>query len=138
MTIWEELKYFSSSENWGSPEKMNHDFLRMLDKFRSILGLPFFINCGFARSGHSAKSQHYQGRAVDGYAKTDLLSLYLAAESAGFNGIGLYPEANTPFIHVDNRILLDSEKKARWIAIKKESDWDYIGFSSDNFRKYII
>mgnify|MGYP003134205172 CR=1 FL=1 len=117
------LKYFTLSE-FNCPcgkeeckgDKMNKDFLEMLDDARDIASIPFKINSGMRCRKHnedlkkrgfkaSSKSSHLKGLAADISAKdsstrwTIINSLLLA----GFTRLGI---AST-FIHVD----LDSDKQ---------------------------
>jgi hypothetical protein len=105
------MKYFKKSEFdspdlKGSGEKMDCDFLEMIDRAREIAGVPFKINSGYrtvkhnATVGGSVTSSHLNGFAADISCRSNktreaiLTSLILA----GFHRIGI---AKT-FIHVDN------------------------------------
>lgn len=111
-SIWNRLKHFSRSENWGDPDKMDPFFLLQLDRFRAEVNLPFHLSApAYGTKGHSKDSFHYVGRAVDGrfINPTDkkpisLRSHFVLAMKSPFNGIGLYTWwPNGPGIHLDNR-----------------------------------
>ena len=60
--------------------------------------------------GHTDKSQHYQGRAID-WHMTDrygkivpLFDQFIIAIRFDWNGIGLYPAWRSPGLHTDMRI----------------------------------
>lgn len=112
---WERITHFSPKENWGDPQKMSFVLIRMLDEMRERSGSPIIIHEGYATSGHSPNSYHYQGRAVDFHIQEmDLLDQYLWAERLEFRGIGVYPYWNNPGLHVDIR----AGKKAAWARTK--------------------
>ena len=115
--LFEMLPNFSVDENWGDYYKMNPNLLVLLQKIRDYLGHPIHINCGYEEDGHSAKSQHYLGNAVDFHVKgmdflkaggmiLDCLETNGVADLTGF---GVYPFWNTAGFHLDCR-----GQKARW------------------------
>jgi len=138
-SIWNELKYFSRNENWGDPDKINPKLLILLDNFREYLGVPIHINCGYSTSGHTSKSQHYLGNAVDVNFKhkISLLDAYLAAERFNFTGIGVYPHWHTPGLHLDVRSLQENEAAARWMAISTGGNQRYISLDKINIFRYM-
>ena len=115
--IWNNLQYFKKTENWGDPDKMNPEFLILLDNIRDIIGYPISINCGYSTNGHATKSQHYLGNAVDfvvlGVSMQVAYELIIdALDELGMNdkvGLGVYPFWNTQGFHIDLR-----GNKARW------------------------
>lgn len=115
--VWEQLQYFTRTENWGDADKMNHDLLLLLDTIRDILGKPISINCGYETSGHAKKSQHALGNAVDfvvrGMSMQEAYDTIIEAlDELDMNdkvGLGVYMHWNTPGFHIDVR-----GKKARW------------------------
>lgn len=121
--IWKELDYFSRGENWGDPDKISWDLLRMLDRFRGEVGKPFILtSAAYATSGHSSKSYHYKGMAVDGrFVDSLTLKPIKMAEAieialkAPFGGIGIYPwwSGGVGF-HFDIRPIVS--KRAVWIS----------------------
>ena len=64
--IWDNLKHFKRTEAWGNPDRMDANFLILLDYFREMVGVSFVVTAGWANSGHAENSYHYKGRAVDG------------------------------------------------------------------------
>ena len=113
--FWRGIKHFDYHE-FSSPEdpesglKMNFSLIQGLERLREITGRPIIIhhNGGFAASGHSDGSHHYEGRAADFHF--DWLDLMLRQQakivfnSMHFSGIGLYPEWAHPGFHVDSRL----------------------------------
>lgn len=104
---------FDSPDLPGSGEKMDPEFLRMLDHARGRAGIPFVISKGggFRTKEYndhllrvnpraSKNSSHKKGLAADILTK-DSRSRFLILESlisVGFNRLGISPG----FIHVDN------------------------------------
>jgi hypothetical protein len=64
---------------------------------------PFIIHCGFSLIGHSPKSFHREGHAVDFHVKG--IGLYTAWEIINkmwwMGGAGIYPNWKNPGFHVD-------------------------------------
>lgn len=111
--IWKSLRYFSPNENWGSPEKMNHKLLRKLDNLRHKVGHPIHINTGYATHGHSKRSEHYKGNAVDcNCPNISLGEFWIRAVEIGFTGIGAYFDWNTLGLHLDLR---PDKRRVFWI-----------------------
>jgi uncharacterized protein YcbK (DUF882 family) len=110
MAILDPTKpYFIENENWGDLKAIDQKLIDYLYKYREITNVPFIIHNAYATYGHSEKSQHYRGKAVDGHSVgLDILDAYIIAERVGFNGIGLYDWG----IHLDVR-----EETARWCRI---------------------
>lgn len=77
------------------------------------------VNTDFSPgTGHVSDSQHYPqppgglGRAVDFFVRgVSLLDAWLALERFEFNGVGFYPDWNTPGFHADVRA---AAVRARW------------------------
>ncbi len=125
--IWDKLKHFKRTENWGDPSKIDHELLKRLDQWREYLGKRVVITYG-THGTHSKKSQHYLGRAVDVVVPEwdrPLLELYLSAERFGFRGIGLYKhwkyeDKEVGGLHLDTRIYEDDPEHlnhARWLGV---------------------
>lgn len=105
------LKYFSLSE-FESPdlpnsgEKMDPQFLSMLDNARDIAGISFKITSGYRSKEHNAKvggvsnSSHLLGYAADISASSgsERWQIVKALIEAKFTRIGIAKS----FIHVDN------------------------------------
>jgi hypothetical protein len=104
--------YFKDEEfGDGGREGMQDEFLESLLRFRIAMDNPIIIhpNGGFSRDGHSRKSYHYMGRAVDFHfynnKNISTRKLIVTAAQAGLCGIGLYPYWS-PYpggYHLDNR-----------------------------------
>jgi hypothetical protein len=111
--IWEAVSEVFSPDEFGigAERGMNDDFLASLYQFRVAMGNPMIIhdNGGFSTKGHSPKSYHYQGRAVDFHFKygknVSLRKLVVAALRCGLYGIGMYPLwlPKPGGFHLDNR-----------------------------------
>lgn len=118
---WDELRYFTPSENWGNPDKMDRDFLVKLDNFRHAVGLSFHVLEGYATSGHAPNSFHYLGRAVDGRFLRDgkaigVDELLYWVFLSPFTGIGIYTwGSGGPFMHLDDRTTAH-DLKVCWVS----------------------
>lgn len=102
---------FDSPDLIGSGERMNKEFLRMLDSARDIAGIPFRINSGYRTEAKNnaiyaslgkppIKSSHLQGYAADIQCNSsqERLTILSSLIKVGFKRIGI---AKT-FIHCDN------------------------------------
>jgi uncharacterized protein YcbK (DUF882 family) len=113
------LKHFHPEEKgWkGNFHKVNGLLLLLLDALREEIGCPFVIHCAYETSGHSPKSQHYLGNAVDFHIEgLPFLEAMGRMERALENlqvsdrvGLGIYPHWLHPGFHLDVRGL-----RARW------------------------
>lgn len=136
---WDELRYFTPSERWGNPDKMDRDFLVKLDGFRHAVGLSFQVLEGYATTGHAPKSLHYEGRAVDGRFLRDgkaveMDELVYLSFLSPFTGIGLYSwGASGPFVHFDDRTLANG-RKAVWVSHKQNV---YEPFTKDSLKSLL-
>jgi len=119
MTVdeWTELQNFGVDEKdaFGRPitakiEVINPELMARLDwvvtyakqEFGPGNGA-FIVNC-ITLGAHSHGSQHYLGRAVDGYFKgLTLYEMVMLGFKAGFTGIGYYLDWNIPGVHLDIR-----------------------------------
>lgn len=136
---WNNIKYFSPHENWGDWTKIYKKLIYTLDKFREYLGKPIIINCGYSTTGHTSKSFHYKGMAVDIHIKNmHVVDQFLAAERFDeFNGIGLYPNWHNPGLHLDIRPKTAKKNyDARWLGIIKNGKMTYVSLSWKNIIKY--
>lgn len=109
-------KEFDSPDLTGSGERMQWEFLAMLEDARSFAETPFKINSGYRTKEHNKKvggsktSSHLEGVAVDISCNDSVsrLNILTGLVEAGFTRIGI---AKT-FIHVD----LDIDKPdAIWL-----------------------
>jgi len=119
--IWDKITYFKKTEDWGNPEKMNGLLLMLLDNIRCCYDFPFEIHCGYDESGHTKKSQHYLGNAVDFHIESKekfitqtnkmikILDELQVSERVGF---GIYPDWNNKGFHLDVR-----GKRIRWAMV---------------------
>jgi len=111
--VWNNIKDAFTPDEFGDGARdgMQDKFLHSLYNFRQAMGNPMIIhhNGGYARDGHSRKSMHYFGRAVDFHFKHNrnisTRKLIVCAIQAGLCGIGLYPywEPSPGGFHLDNR-----------------------------------
>lgn len=120
---WTQIRYFSKDENWGDLDLLQLELVTRLDWFREHLGVPIHINCAADLTGHQQGSYHYQGMAADihCFGKVALADFALAAIKMGFNGVGVYPNWNTPGIHVDVRPSVPGKPMASWVCHRKGS-----------------
>lgn len=131
---WEQLKYFSPEENWGSPCKMSFELLKKLDALREFVSRRIIIHCGYSRGGHTKDSQHYLGKAVDFHIEnTSLINQYLVAERFMFTGIGVYPDWNNPGLHCDVRYKSKEQPQDRWAKLNKK----YVPLTENIIKKII-
>ena len=101
-----ELHEFDSPDLPGSGERMDIEFLSLLDDARGIAGVPFTITSGYRSRSHNMMvggvedSSHTKGCAADIYTPDSRhrWKIVDALIKVGFNRIGI---ANS-FIHVDN------------------------------------
>lgn len=104
------LRYFDKEEFVMGKEivfdKMDSDFLYMLDELRELAGIPMFITSSYrspeynAKVGGAKRSMHLKGRAVDISCRnsTDRAIIVFYALQLGMTcGI------NKSFVHIDNR-----------------------------------
>ena len=104
--VWGNLEHFYQTEAWGDWMEMDVRLLFCLDRLRARLGRRINIHCGYEQSGHSPRSFHKYGMAVDfdveGTKLSELFDLYRFFQSNWyFGGIGVYPFWNNPGIHLD-------------------------------------
>lgn len=119
---WSVFRHFKPTEKWGNPDEMEFELVKALDDFRDTKDTPLVIMEGFATSGHSERSYHYKGMAVDcrfvdpktKLAK-DLQFHTMAALQSPFGGIGIYTwGASGPFLHLDIRPV--KGQRVMWIS----------------------
>jgi len=128
MTIWNKLKHFKPSENWGNPEKINGLLLLLLDEITDRVkkaakeeeeAAICVIHCAYDKRGHAANSQHYKGNAVDfsirgGFSAKKSHQIILQTlkdwQLEDKVGLGVYPDWFNQGFHLDVR-----GEKARWV-----------------------
>lgn len=104
---WSNVGHFTQKE-WGNhSELVDPQLIFLLDAIRHEYGKPCIIHCAWASSGHSTKSYHYLGKAVDfhfednDYAKQfELISSFPEVGAIGFYGPGVWAH---PGFHIDIR-----------------------------------
>jgi hypothetical protein len=109
---WSAIRYFSKDEWEPGADRTSAKLVEQCDKIRHITGVPMIIHCGWADGGHSTKSYHYTGMAVDFHfqqGKLSQLEQFMAiCQVGGFGGIGFYPEWKPcPGWHLDLRPVKD-------------------------------
>ena len=106
-----KISEFDSPDLIGSGERMNKEFLTMLDNARDLAGITFKINSGYRTEAKNnaiykslgktpIKSSHLQGYAADIHCNSsqDRLTILNALIRVGFKRIGIAKS----FIHCDN------------------------------------
>lgn len=131
---------------------MNFYLVSLLDLARHQVGIPFHVTAGFATTGHSKNSMHYQGKAVDFIAVLNgkkPMDVWLDLLRFPFTGIGIYPhwklnnkkeEACVGF-HVDVRdvgTMPPGIIQSRWIGICDNSEQKYVAVNEHNLIRYGI
>ncbi len=111
--IWEMVGDVFSPDEFGEGARLGMDngFLASLYQFRVAIDNPIIVNPngGYSTKGHSPKSYHYQGRAIDFHFKyrknVSLRKFVVAALRCGLYGIGMYPHwsPSPGGFHLDNR-----------------------------------
>ena len=100
------LSEFDSPDKPGSGDRMDRNFVAMLDEARDIAGVSFKVTSGYRTElrnrevGGKVNSSHLVGKAADIHAPTSMLRFRIIAAliAAGFTRIGI----GRTFIHVDN------------------------------------
>ena len=104
---WSIVKHFTKGE-WGiHPELVDTKLIFLLDAIRHEYGKACIIHCAWAKAGHSSKSYHYLGKAVDFHFEDndhkrqfELISSFPEAGGIGYYGPGVW---NHPGFHIDIR-----------------------------------
>jgi len=134
---WQEIEYFSPTENWGDPGKMDFRLICRLDLLREYIGVPIYIHCG-TQGKHLAKSYHYMDpcKAVDCSCEDiSLLDFYLSAERFVFGGIGIYPYWKRPGLHLDIRgVIACPIGWARWGRVNS----NYVPLSAEFIENHVL
>ena len=114
-SFWEQVKHFSPTEWRKDWTKVDPNLILTLDKIRDVVGQLYpgtkiLIHVAWEDSGHSPKSYHYTGLAVDFHFDVPknvdfnyLKQFMLLNSFREFGGIGFYPHWNHPGWHVDLR-----------------------------------
>lgn len=126
---WNDIVFFSPSEKWGDPLKMDFNLVKTLDHLRDFLGRPIVIHCGFEPR---PTGYHPQGLAVDCHAEgLHVLDFFTAVTRFGFHGIGVYPWWNNPGLHLDMRPIETGGSRSLWGST---ADKSYVALSSEFYR----
>ena len=138
-----ELIYFKPSEFGVWFPLMDQDLLTRLDIFRAALGSPVIVSSAVGGIGRETASgldgfsslhnviKWGAVRAVDVMLpQATLQQGYQAARSAGFTGIGVYPDW-TPYhgMHLDNRPDRPVNNPALWSGLKTAQGQIYKGIN---------
>lgn len=104
---WSDVSNFTREE-WGSePNRVAWELILLADRIRDEAGVPFNILNSWAQDGHSEKSFHYTGQAVDFYFGGNLLPFEQFALLSSYpevGGLGWYPGWKPkPGWHIDIR-----------------------------------
>ncbi len=108
-----------------------------LNKFDSLVEGDLIVTSAF-RAGDTG--EHGKGLAVDIVAPAyagRLMDLYLLAERAGWQGIGMYPtwSLNGKIhggLHLDKRV----GQSARWMGLGSGKSQQYVALNQENLRKH--
>lgn len=113
---WEEIKYFKKSE-FKHPDKMNFEFIKILDQVREKFGHPLKITSDFRtdeeneKAGGKVTSAHLKGVAVDtscmdSRSRFDLVRSII---ECGITRIGI----GKTFVHFD--MDFDKDQRVIWL-----------------------
>ena len=132
--IWKELRYFKKKE-FEDPDKIDYELLMLLDKFRAWVRKPINIHCAYEKRDNPS-SQHNYGRAVDCHiVGLSLFDQMMAAlKFCDWTGVGVYPDWNSPGLHLDIRNIKPPKKKKTWM----KKNGSYIALSEKNILNYVI
>jgi len=126
MVDWSKVKHFSPTEWRKDPTKVSSELVYAADEVRDIAGkyypgVKFIIHVAWDDGGHSPKSYHYTGLAVDfHFSVPDNVTFPYSEQFAllssmrVFGGIGFYPFWNHPGWHIDLR---DRKPTLYWTRI---------------------
>ena len=145
-SIWERLNHFNKFDHWGTPSKMSHRLLLLLDETRHFVGTPFHITSAYDLS-RSKNSTHREGKAVDfvmPHNKRHPLDILIALERFDWGGIGYYPhwkwgDKRVGGWHLDVRTREKHSPSARWMGVLGENGKQkYVALSYANLVKYKV
>lgn len=117
---WRQIKYFTLTDNWGDPFKMDFDLVCGLVQLRKYTGRKIYIHCGYEK--RLSGGFHPKGRAVDLHIESlHPMEQYIAASRFEvFTGIGVYLWWSWPGLHLDHRPLIAGQKRIVWGSLKKK------------------
>lgn len=126
--LWKGVKHFSRDEWKDDPSKAAPELVLLMDKIRGFAGQPIIIHVCWAKDGHSEKSYHYTGAAVDFHFEsgTEPISYWrefvMLSRFRDLGGIGFYPHWEPrPGWHVDIR---NAFRRRYWVR-KKNGEYRY-------------
>lgn len=122
---WNEIKYFSKWEWKKDPDKATPELVQAMDQIRELVGVPAIIHVCWDDGGHSERSFHYTGQAVDFHFADQGQSYWrelLAIMSVPrIGGIGFYPFwSPRPGWHIDIR-----SDKLRTFWMRLDGEYQY-------------
>ena len=125
--FWGRINWFSAEEWRMYPEKASPEMVVALDHVRGIAGIPIIIHTCWTDGGHSERSYHYTGQAVDFHfadqGQSHLFELLCILSIAQIGGIGFYPGwSPRPGWHADIRGWVDG---GRLFWIGKDNKYHY-------------
>lgn len=125
------MRYFKKEEFVKDPDKVDPSLIDTIDELRHIAGVPIHIHVAWSASGHSDKSYHYKGMAVDFHfaGLTHLEQWAYIRCFPNLRGIGFYPWWKNPGWHADLR-----STELFWIS---RSEGEYI-YSAEALVKELI
>lgn len=103
---WFNLDEFESPDEAGSGEKMDLNFVSLLDSMREQAGIEFHINSGYrtaywnSRVGGKANSAHLRGLAADIRCRNNH-ERFLIVKAALDHGITRIETSGRTWVHVD-------------------------------------
>lgn len=99
MIAWDNFTHFSAGEFGEHADRMDAEFIALLDMARAMAGVPFVITSAWRDSTES--KAHFLGKAVDLRAKDSghRFKIVHACIMAGFCRVGVYYK--TGHVHVD-------------------------------------
>lgn len=126
INFWKSVKHFRPSE-FKYPDELDRNLVRALDRFRELCGKPIVVHSDYRPDDGG---QHGLGEAADVHVKDmHVIDQFLMAERSGlFVGIGVYPNWNSPGLHLDIR----RGASARWGCF---TNGIYIPLNNVFFRK---
>lgn len=128
--LWKPIKNFAP-EDFGCID-MNGVLVYTLQNLRNFVNRPIIVHCGYEPRGTGG--YHPLKCAVDIHIeRMNVIDQFLAATRFdAFNGIGVYPNWNSPGLHLDTRCLEKTRIDARWGCFKSGK---YLPLDSNFFRK---
>ena len=140
-----KIKYMAN-DNWGDIFKMSSFLVFTIEAMRFLAKNPIVLTSpAYTGRGHSKNSLHYIGQAADiRVLGMSLMDMFILASRFPFTGIGIYPHADHPFLHVEIDELIPFENRGLWIGIKSKcpeklarGEWDYVTFNEENLKELV-